>query len=236
MGFDHSKDKFIKEKFFLPMGTGFTKKQKKEVCYQTLKAQIVTGILKPGNSLGEKELMEAFSIGRTPLREVLLRFQTDGLIIRVPRGGTAIAPLDIKGFIYLMETRMPLELFAGELACKRITSHELTDLKTQLDRLNTLAKKRDAEYAFARLEIAFHAAVYKTTQNPELAKLLEQLHDKCARVWYCLTRGSQEVSFGMDDLCELLEALSTRDVSRVKKVTKRHLNTFKNQVEKRINT
>ncbi|MBT4526299.1 MAG: GntR family transcriptional regulator [Deltaproteobacteria bacterium] len=68
------------------MDTILSKKQKKENCYQALKAQIVTGLLKPGNALAEQAVMEEFSIGRTPLRDVFLRIQNDGLIIRIPRG------------------------------------------------------------------------------------------------------------------------------------------------------
>jgi len=218
------------------MNTKYNKKQKKEDCYQALKDEIVTGILKPGTALTELEFMEKFSIGRTPLREIFLRIQQDGLIIRVPRGGTIIAPLDINSFMHLMETRMPLELFAGELACKRIKSNQLTDLKTQLSTLEALAYKTGAGYQFAKLEIKFHTAIYWTTQNPELVTLLGQLHDKCARVWYCLTSGSDDVFFGLSDLHALLDALAAKEASLIKKIIKRHLNGFVIEVKKRINT
>jgi DNA-binding GntR family transcriptional regulator len=226
----------IAEIYQLIMNTKLSKKQKKEKCYQALKAKIVTGLLKPGDTLTEQELMEEFSIGRTPLREILLRIQSAGLIIRVPRGGTIIAPLDIISFMHLMETRIPLELFAGELVPKRISSDQLNNLKTQLHALKNLAYKNGKEYKFARMEIEFHTSIYRATQNPELAKLLEQLHDKCARVWYCLTNGSDDIFFGLNDLCALLDAIAAKDISLIKKIIKRHLNGFITEVGKRINT
>ena len=139
--------------------------------------------------------------------------------------------------MHLVETRIPLELFAGELACKRITSDQLNDLKDQLDVLKE--KKHHTEkaaYTFARLELKFHRSVYKATQNPELAKLLQQLHDKCARVWYCLASGNDDVSFGLNDLCVLLDALSSKNVSLIKKTIRKHLNGFIAEVEKRVNS
>ena len=227
----------IDESEKLIMDTKLSKKQKKEDCYQELKAQIVTGLLRPGQTLTEQEIMEKFSIGRTPLRDVFLKIQNDGLIIRVPRGGTIISSLDVNNFMHLMETRIPLELAAGELACKRITSDQLNDLKKQLKVLKDKQHNAGAEaYTFARLELKFHASIYKATQNPEMAKLLEQLHDKCARVWYCLTSGSDDVFFGLNDLCVLLDSLSSKDSSLIKKTIKRHLNGFIKEVEKRINT
>lgn len=208
----------------------------KETCYRALKNEIVTGFLRPGSVLIEQELIEKFSIGRTPLREVLLRFQNDGLIIRVPRGGTIIAPLDIKNFLYLMETRAPLELFAAELACKRITSTHLDDLKAHLVKLKNLPRNTEEKYRFASLEIAFHLSVYRATQNPELEKLLQQLHDKCSRIWYCLININDDVFFGLNDLCEIYQALSNSDSTLLKKVIKRHLRGLENEVKKRINT
>ncbi|SMC82334.1 transcriptional regulator, GntR family [Desulfocicer vacuolatum DSM 3385] len=218
------------------MNTPSNKKQKKEACYQALKAEIVTGRLKPGTTLTEMEFMEKFSIGRTPLREIFLRIQQDGLIIRRPRGGTVIAPLDINSFMYTMETRMPLELFAGELACKRITTDQLNGLKTQLKNLEKLAYTASAGYRFARLEIQFHTAIYQATQNPELATLLGLLHDKCARVWYCLTTPGDDVFFGINDLHALMDTLFEKDIPLMKKIIKRHLNGFIIEVGKRINT
>ena len=82
----------------------------------------------------EKSLMGNYSIGRTPLREVLLRFQGNGLIIRVPRGGTVVAPLDLSNLMHILE-----------------------------------------------------------------ARLLEQLHDKSARVWYCLAGTGSDISFGKEN-------------------------------------
>ena len=207
----------------------------KEKCYQVLKNEIVTGFLRPGSVLIEQELIEKFSIGRTPLREVLLRFQNDGLIIRVPRGGTVIAPLDIKNFLYLMETRTPLELFAAELECKRITSIHLDDLKENLEKLLNLSHNIDERFTFASLEIEFHFLVYRATQNPELEKLLQNLHDKCSRIWYCLMNINDDVSFGLNDLREIYQALSNRNANVLKKVIKGHLKGLENEVIRRIN-
>ncbi|MBT4526300.1 MAG: FCD domain-containing protein [Deltaproteobacteria bacterium] len=78
-----------------------------------------------------------------------------------------------------METRLPLESFAGELACKRITPDQMKDLTIQFEAIQKLEYKTGAEYSFASLELKFHTSVYTATQIPELAKLLEQLHDKC---------------------------------------------------------
>jgi len=218
------------------MKTAKSKKLHKENCYRELKVRIVTGAYRPGATLDEKDLMAEYAIGRTPLRELLLRFQGDGLIIRVPRGGTVVAPLDISNFMHIMETRTPLELFAAELACRRITDEQIQDLHNQLERMLLILESSDIGNEFARLEIAFHASIYRSTQNPELSHLLEQLHDKSARVWYCLAGINENTSFGSEDLTEVLQALAARNINQMKRITRRHLAGLVAEVEKRINT
>ena len=48
--------------------------------YQELKRQIILLEQKPGAVLREKEVMEAFEVSRTPVREALMRLEMDGLV------------------------------------------------------------------------------------------------------------------------------------------------------------
>jgi DNA-binding GntR family transcriptional regulator len=68
----------------------------KEQVYQHVKYRIITQDLKPGQQLNEKDLMKRYAIGRTPLREILIDLQHDGLIQRFPRSGTIVAPMDLE--------------------------------------------------------------------------------------------------------------------------------------------
>ena len=60
----------------------------KRVAYENLRYRIITQQLAPGEQLKDKELMEHYAIGRTPLREGFLELQNAGLIKRLPRSGT----------------------------------------------------------------------------------------------------------------------------------------------------
>ena len=79
---------------------------KKDQTYKDLRYRIITHDLKPMAPLNEKALMDHYDLGRTPLREVLLQLQRDGLIQRYSRSGTIVSPVDIhiyKQNIDLME-------------------------------------------------------------------------------------------------------------------------------------
>ena len=65
----------------------------KKHAYENLRYRIITQELPPGELLKESDLMEHYGIGRTPLREIIIELQRQGLIRRVPRTGTWVAPM-----------------------------------------------------------------------------------------------------------------------------------------------
>jgi DNA-binding GntR family transcriptional regulator len=52
-----------------------------------LKRKIITGLLKPGQKLVEKEIAAAFNVSRTPLREALARLVNIGVAVSIPYRG-----------------------------------------------------------------------------------------------------------------------------------------------------
>src|SRR5207237_9349504 len=55
--------------------------------YATLREAILDGLLRPGDGLIEERVARHFGVSRTPVREALLRLESEGLALRVPRRG-----------------------------------------------------------------------------------------------------------------------------------------------------
>ena len=114
---------------------------KKDETYKNLRYRIITHELKPMESLNDKILMDHYDIGRTPLREVMLQLQRDGLIQRFSRSGTVVSPVDIHIYKQTIEIRMVLEGLAGELAAERISEEQLEALRQILKQVRELGEK-----------------------------------------------------------------------------------------------
>jgi len=56
----------------------------KNTVYKELKTKIMSGKLLPGSSLVEREISDEYSISRTPVREILWRLASDGLLEQEP--------------------------------------------------------------------------------------------------------------------------------------------------------
>ncbi len=63
--------------------------------YEDLHGQIVRGELRPGDSLTETRIGEAYGLSRTPVREVFWRLSEDGFLRVIPQVGTFVAPISI---------------------------------------------------------------------------------------------------------------------------------------------
>ena len=64
--------------------------------YQAIRELILRGGLAPGAPVNERALMEEIAIGRTPIREALLRLSAEGLVIFSGQS-IQVAPVTIEG-------------------------------------------------------------------------------------------------------------------------------------------
>src|ERR1700753_4153538 len=74
-----------------------------------LKRLIVTGQIKSGQKLVEKDIAAAFNVSRTPLREALARLVNDGLAIGIPYRGIFVRQITLRQVRDIYEPRIAIE-------------------------------------------------------------------------------------------------------------------------------
>ena len=77
--------------------------------YLKVRADILTCTLMPGSLLQEKDLAERYSVGRSPVRDALLRLQEQGLVKILPRKGYRVLPISLGDAQDLYDMRILLE-------------------------------------------------------------------------------------------------------------------------------
>jgi len=208
---------------------------KKREVYKNLRYRIITHDLPPMEPLNEKELITRYKIGRTPLREAMLELQNDGLIQRLPRSATLVTAIDFNTFKEVIEVRLNLEGFAGQLAAKKITEKQLDALRQNITMVKKLEKKVDENLdSITKCEFDFHNIVYESTHNKKLRDILHELHGISARYWYYMIFSSQELLDQFDDHIELVGALEKRDEKNCEHIMKQHTQNFVNKVKNKI--
>src|ERR1035441_178942 len=93
--------------------------------YTKLKNMIYCGRLRPGQRLLEVDLSRSLSISRIPLRECLVRLESEGLVRRVPNSATFVENFSRVDVLEMYSMRMALEPLAACLAASEAKLAEL---------------------------------------------------------------------------------------------------------------
>ena len=147
---------------------------------ERLQARILAGEYKPNERLpSESELCKAFGVSRPVVREALMRLQALGLTTAQAGIGTFVlsdrvsvplllgrySPADVR------EVRRCIEIPAARLAAERRVDRDVGEIAAILARLD------DADNPARRnqLDASFHIAIARSSGNPLIVKLVEDL-------------------------------------------------------------
>ena len=117
----------------------------RDVVFNTLRDAILTGKLQPGERLMENQLAEKLGVSRTPIREALRMLKLENLVELTPRKGAQVLDMSEKDIVNVLEIREVLEGLAAQLACKKMTSETLEELKKTELEFEQFAKENDLE-------------------------------------------------------------------------------------------
>src|ERR671939_1868436 len=82
--------------------------------YQHLKRAILEQLHPGGTLLTEAEVAEAVGVSRTPVREALLRLESEGLVALYPKRGALVLPVSAQEIADVIEARTLVEVHAAE--------------------------------------------------------------------------------------------------------------------------
>src|SRR5699024_9298590 len=99
-----------------------------EIVVESLREAIVTGQLKPGEHLIERDLSEQMGISTTPIKEAFRILGNEGLVITIPRKGTYVSELVETNIKEVSMLRAVIEGLSAELAAVKINEEQIKKL------------------------------------------------------------------------------------------------------------
>ncbi|MCZ4125361.1 GntR family transcriptional regulator [Streptomyces sp. H39-S7] len=148
-----------------------------EAVLDAIKHAILTGELKPGQSLVETELAARLGVSKTPVREALKTLAGTGLVVMSPYKGASVREVGHALARSVYDMRLLLEPVAAE----RTTANPhgaWGEAQAALDRADRAAD--GAERSLANRD--FHRTLYAGCGNPLLVHSLDELRDQTALV------------------------------------------------------
>jgi DNA-binding GntR family transcriptional regulator len=193
--------------------------------YESLRADILTCRLAPGDDMREQELAERYAVSRQPVREALLRLEREHLVTVQPRQGYRVNPISLSDARDLLRFR-----FALEPACVAEAIENAPDsVLAALDGYRRFAGDHEEFIAYNR---AFHAALAHASGNRRMAQALCDLigqADRLVRVSVANVRDHDPTQLVAEHV-SLIEAMQRRDARSAARIIKAHIS----QTEKRV--
>jgi DNA-binding GntR family transcriptional regulator len=144
---------------------------------QKLREAIMSGTLKPGQRLVERELCEMMGVSRPSIREALRLLEADGLVNTVPHRGPVVSTISLEEAKQLYDARAVLEGFAGR-ECARLRDPDVVHrIGDALTRLKAAAAKQDL-VGCLEAKTDFYGALIGGCRNSFVERMLKPLHDR----------------------------------------------------------
>lgn len=187
-----------------------------------LRDYIIGGVLPPGAKIPEKELCERFGVSRTPLREALKVLAYEGLVVLNHNRGSTVSPLTLDDLAQTFPIFAKMEGLAGELACEKLSTDEIAEIRRLHDEMVAHYQRRDyRSHLIANAQI--HSAIHLGSKNQSLIQLLDRLSSRVARARSGLVLSEAQWANAIAEHEAVIAALEARDGPLAATLLRRHV-------------
>ena len=185
------------------------KRRAADVAYDAIETMISTLQLQPGSPVVEAEIAESTGLGRTPVREALLRMVSIGLIVQQPRRGLQVSNIDLADHLDVIQTRRVLERLLASNAARRATAPQRQAIvRCAENMVEAAARAHLDDYMLADHELDL--VIHQASQNHSAVKCVAPLIVQCRRFWYAYQHEG-EVSEGARAHMQLAQGIASGD-------------------------
>ncbi len=145
-----------------------------EKVYKKVKSMIYDGHLQPGERLVERDLSRKLGTSRIPLRESLVRLESEGLVRSIPNSASYVEDFSPSDILEMYSMRLVLEPLAARLATLQHEDSLLDKLRRLCELMTTCTRNCDWT-GLDRADYQFHRLIVGASSH----KLLIRTYDNC---------------------------------------------------------
>jgi DNA-binding GntR family transcriptional regulator len=181
----------------------------------------------PGSRLSEETLAAEFGVSRTPLRRVLARLESEGLLRSMHGVGTFVTDVNIAELAQTYRLRLELAELIGKLD-PVLPSPELLDEFRRLPARSKALLADPDPRGFAQLNMEYFLTFLKLTANEPLRAVSERLYFQTTRIWLKSVFASlidlqDEVMVFDREIDDVLRAIEMKDIHAASLIQRAHV-------------
>jgi DNA-binding GntR family transcriptional regulator len=170
----------------------------------------VEGELAPGERIQDSALAVTLGVSRMPVREALLRLQSEGLVETAPNRWIRVTPVSAEQGEELYPLIWALEELALRLGARAITAADLDAMGHANERLRKAIDAGRGRAAY-EADTSFHAVFVEASGNAELVRILADLKLRLRRLEVAYFAGNLKAAESVLEHETVLEALRASD-------------------------
>lgn len=196
--------------------------------FTLLRQDILTGRLLPGERLRAETLRQRYEVGGSPVREALMRLETEGFVVLEQNKGFRVAEVSEEHLLDLTRTRIEIEGLALKWSISKGGVEWESGIVASMHRLASVPKHLDGEGQernadWLRYHREFHAALVAACDSPVLLGLRNRLFDQAERYVALSISAGGEVRDDVSEHQAIMEAVLAREAELALVLNRRHI-------------
>ncbi|MEM6284212.1 MAG: GntR family transcriptional regulator [Chloroflexota bacterium] len=206
----------------LPSLEHFNNKSLRERILDTLKSAILSGELKPGQTLVETDLASQLGVSRAPLREAIQILNSEGLVSTVPYHGTTVTKLTRTDIEELYSLRSVMESFAIQRILEQHHPTAVTDLQAIYERM--IAAANDNNWRdLNMLDREFHDTIITLSGHSLLASTWNTVQMRVQQVMSLHNLRNRNIVQVANNHLPIINAITANDLPLATRVIQQHI-------------
>jgi GntR family transcriptional regulator, carbon starvation induced regulator len=194
--------------------------------FTRIRADIVSGALKPGEKLKISELVTRYDVGASPLREALARLSSEFLVVLEGQRGFTVAAISQEELLDISALRQMLEAEAVAQAVQRgdvAWESRIVASYYRLQRADAVRKSGGGSAEWENANRDFHDTINAACGSPWLLRMQKLLFDQHER-YRRFSLSHQRTKRDLDaEHRAIMDACLARDIPQARKLTIEHI-------------
>ncbi|MGG1679011.1 GntR family transcriptional regulator [Neobacillus sp. NRS-1170] len=197
--------------------------------YHIIRLAIRDLILPPGKTILEREMAEVLQMSRTPVREALVRLETEGVVRIIPRRGFIVEPIEREDLKQIYEMVETLDGLAVSLAAVKIGEKEIQELETLIEQQEEALLQENLK-KWATLDDQFHHIIIKFAGNKRLDAAIDIYSDQLYRARLFTINQRPVLNQSIIEHKAIISCMKTKDGAAARLVMQSHRNRAQREI------
>lgn len=205
--------------------------------YEIILRRIICLEYQPSQHLEESQLMKDLGIGRTPIREALVRLQGEKMVESQPNRGVIVRPITLQNTKSMFESMGIFEFGVVDIAVNKDCTRPIQKMRVANHKIQTAVEKNDL-LGMVEANHLFHIHFAECSQNEFLIRAVHDVRSEAKRLSYLSYHniiGSGKnlepyYNTVVEEHDKMIDGLENHDSKKLKELLTEHISTFRERI------